>query len=95
MSDLIDKITRNYPAILRRCAEQLNLRKGTLTIYDVVHETVLVIVKDNLAEQIPTDGDFVDYFMYRANVVVFREVHNKKNIHKVYAHYQQENEADE
>lgn len=95
MSDLIDRITRNYPVILRRCAEQLHLRKGTMTIYDVVHETVLVLVKDNLASQIPTDGDFVDYFMYRANVVVFREIHNQKSIHKAYAHYQSEDEADE
>lgn len=95
MNDLIDRITRNYPAILHRCAEQLHLPKGILTICDVVHETVLVLVKDDLASQITTDGDFVDYFMYRANVVVFREIHNRKSIYKAYAHYQQENETDE
>lgn len=88
-------MTRNYPAILRRCAEQFPRQRGSLTIYDIVHGTVLKIVKDERAAAITSDSEFLDYFMYRANTVIYKEVHDNKQKIKAYANYCKEIQATE
>lgn len=83
----IERVTRNYPIILRRCAEKLPRQRGDLTIFDVVHDTVLRIIHDHRATQMATDRDFVDYFMFRTNAVIFKETHDMKSMRKAYANY--------
>lgn len=84
---VVDIIHRNYPAILRRCAEKMPRQRGGLTIYDVVHETVLRIMSDPRVEQINSDKEFVDYFIYRTNAVIFKEIHGDKLKHRTHAYY--------
>lgn len=90
INTVMSLMTRNYPAILRRCAEQFPRQRGDITIYDVVHGTVLKIIKDEQAAAITTDKEFVDYFMYRANTVLYKEVHDQKQNIKAYANYRKE-----
>ncbi len=86
---VIERVTRLYPAILRRCAEQLPLKRSELTIFDVVHDTVLRIIHDKHAAAIDTDREFVEYFLFRTNAVIFKHTHDQKLLHKAYAEYKQ------
>lgn len=86
-SAIIERVTRNYPAILRRCIDKLPQQRGDLTIFDVVHDTVLKIIYDARAADIQSDEEFVNYFMYRTNTVIFKEVHDNKLMRKAHANY--------
>lgn len=83
-------MTRNYPAILRRCAELFPRQRGGLTIYDIVHSTVLKILKDEHAASITSNDKFLEYFMYRANTIVYKDVHDNKQRAKAHANYYKE-----
>lgn len=91
---VIERVTRNYPAILRLCIDKLPRNRGELTIFDIVHDTVLKVVSDHRAAEIDNDAEFVRYFMYRANTVIFKEVHDRKMLRKAYANYQTTKEKD-
>lgn len=91
---VIERVTRNYPVILRRCVDKLPRDRGDLTIFDIVHDTVLRVITDRRAVEIDSDAEFVRYFMYRANTVIFKEVHDKKLLRKAYADYFKAQEKD-
>lgn len=84
---IVERITRNYPAIVRQCIANTPPSRGDLTIFDIVHDTVLKIIYDPHAETITSDEEFVKYFVYRSNTVIYKEVHDKKQLHKAYADY--------
>lgn len=87
---IMSLMVRNYPAILRRVAMEFPRSRGDITIYDVVHGTVLKIVKDEHAATITSDEEFIKYFLYRANTVLYKEIHDKKQNVKAYAYYHKE-----
>lgn len=90
---VIERVTRNYPAILRRCAERLPRQRGELTIYDIVHDTVLRIIHDHRAAMMDSDKEFINYFLYRTNVIIYKTTHDRKLLHKAYANYHQAQET--
>ena len=82
-------LQKNYPAILKRSTEALPYLQGEWTLYDVVHDTVLLMLKDPNVLAIKDDAEFVDFFLYRQRTIVFREIHNKKLRFKTHANYHQ------
>lgn len=88
-NEAVEYLRRCYPTILRRCAEKMPRQRGDLTIYDVVHDTTLRILRDPRVVEIKNDEEFVEHFLYRASAVIFKAVHDEKLKHKVYAYYNQ------
>jgi hypothetical protein len=44
-------------------------------------------MSDPRVEQINSDKEFVDYFIYRTNAVIFKEIHGDKLKHRTHAYY--------
>lgn len=80
-------LRNNYPTILRRIVEVLPPLKSDVTTYDIVHSTILKIVRDSHVLEIDSDAEFVDYFIYRSKTVVYKAIHDKKLRHKTHAYY--------
>lgn len=77
----------NYPTILRRMAEVLPPLRGGATTYDIVHSTILKIVRDSHVLTINSDAEFVNYFIYRSKTVVYKMIQDEKLRHKTHANY--------
>ena len=86
--EVLESLKRLYPTILLRCKSKWPKPCGDITLYDIVHDTIVKLLSDEKASTITDDEEFVKYFLYRANTTIFQATHNKKSQKKAYAHYQ-------
>lgn len=95
--EVVERLKRLYPHILRRCKKQWPKSDGEITLCDIVHETILKLLSDEKAAKITDDEEFIRYFLYRTNTTIFQVQHDSKKRHTAYAHYKtaQKSQADE
>lgn len=94
---VLEQLKKLYPQILRRCKSRWPKPDGEITLYDIVHETIIKLLSDEKAAEITDDEEFVKYSLYRANTTIFQAHHDKKKQKKAYANYKiaQKSQADE
>lgn len=80
-------VQKNYPTILKRSVEAVPRIDGTVTMYDLVHDTILKLLKDPHVLEVQSDEEFVEYFLHRQKTVIFKLVHDKKLRLKTDANY--------
>lgn len=85
--DIVDILNRTYPAIIAGCKRRWPNSQGEVTLLDVIHETIIKVLSDENVSDIKNDDEFIKYFLWRANTVIFRIVHDKKKQKKAYANY--------
>ena len=84
---VLDLVQRTYPRILSRCRAKWPKQRGEYTLLDIVHDTILKVMRDEGVESMSED-EFIEHFLYRVNTTIYQVTHDKKAQHKAYANYQ-------
>lgn len=84
---VLERLRKLYPTILLRCKTKWPNSNGEITLYDIVHETIVKLLSDTKAAEMADDDEFVRYFLYRANTTIYQATHDRKKRKKIYANY--------
>lgn len=87
-SEVLEKLKETYPSILVRCRDKWPNPHGEITLYDIIHDTIVKLLSDERVSQIEGNEEFIRYFIYRANTTIFQAIHDKRKRQKSYADYQ-------
>lgn len=80
----------NYHQLHALCMSRIAVSGQIMSADDIFHETILLVIKDTHANDIFLNDEFVKYFMYRTNMVMYqttKDNHQEKK--NEYAYYKQ------
>lgn len=83
---VLDLVRRTYPALSARIKNKWP-KQGEITCTDILHDTIIRVMHDEKAQAIDNEAEFIEYFVYRANVTIYQITHNEKSRLKCYADY--------